>query len=61
MTEDLVKVAVVKMKKKRWTEHSYLMELDGSKKRKRWKNDGSKIFQVQQLSIQGYHSLREKM
>lgn len=51
MTEDLVKVAVVKMKKKRWTEHSYLMELDGSKKRKRWKNDGSKIFQVQQLSI----------
>lgn len=43
MTEDLVKVAAVKMKKKRWTEHSYLMELDGSKKRKRWKNDRSKI------------------
>lgn len=31
------------MKRRRWTEHSYVMELDDGKKRERWKNGGSKI------------------
>lgn len=43
MTKALTKVVAVEMERRRWTEYSYLMELDGDKERESWKNDGYNI------------------